>query len=91
MPALESYSQTFVVARQPAKSTKPSKGSFNNPTPGQQHKPSFGFSVFDDLQPDSFLLRLQRCVFTGIALVNKRDFNVIVGNLLNPLDRKSVV
>jgi hypothetical protein len=85
MPALESYSQTFVVACQPAKATKPAKGSFNNPTSRQQHKPSFGFSMLDDLQPDSCLLRLQCCIFTGVALVNKRDFNVIVGNLLNSL------
>ncbi len=83
MPALESCSQSFIVACQSAKSTKPTEGSFNNPTSRQQDKTSFGFCMLYDLQPDSLLLGLPRCIFAGVALIDKRDLNLTVGDLLN--------
>ena len=36
-----------------------------------------------DLQPDSLLLNLLGCIVAGVALINKRDLNFAVGNLLN--------
>jgi hypothetical protein len=52
---------------------------------GEQAKTSFGFCVLYDLQPDSLLLGLPRCIFAGAALINKRDLNFTVGDLLNSL------
>ena len=83
MPALESHGQTLVVAGQSAKSAKPTEGSFNNPTSRQQDKTSFGFCMLDDLQSDSLLLSLPGCIVAGVALIDKRDLNLTVGDLLN--------
>jgi hypothetical protein len=82
---LQRFGKSFVVTRQPTKTSHPGKATLNYPTPGKQHEAPFGFLQLDHTQRYPFLrsrlLRLRAC----IALIYVCDFDPLVGNSLHRL------
>ena len=85
MEARERFGQAFIVTREPAKACSPREAAFNHPAPRQQHKATFGFSVFDHLQFDATTQRRLPGVLSGIPLIHIGQLHVLIRNLLHGL------
>ena len=67
----------LIVFGQPAEADGPSEGTLNHPSPGQKDKPLLGFFQFDYDQTNAPLGCLLGGFFSGIALIDKSDFDVL--------------
>src|SRR5262249_56946354 len=83
MPASECFTQSFVVPGEPAEASKPSESSLHDPASWQQHEALFRFGVFDYFQLNAVIARLLRRVLTRVALVHKRDLDMVSCHFLD--------
>lgn len=83
MQSGEGVCQALIIARQSAKSSRPAKAAFDDPTARQQDKAAFGFRMFDHQQVNSVPGSLACRVVTGIALVDEGDLDGVPRHLLN--------
>src|SRR5471032_3112589 len=79
------FGQPFIVPRQSAESRCPGETSFNYPAPRQQDKAMLRLGELDDFQTDAVLLGRLRGVWSRVALVDERHFDVLPGDLLDGL------
>ncbi len=67
MKTLQRFGKSFVVTRQPTKTSHPGKAALNYPTPGKQHEAPFGFLQLDHTLRYPFLrsrlLRLRALIY----------------------------
>src|SRR5689334_6183236 len=67
--------KALVVASQATKARHPSEGSLHDPSPGQEHKTTFGLWQLNDLQSDPVRTRLLCRFIAGVASINKGQFD----------------
>ena len=77
--------QAFVVSRQPPEASRPAKGAFHDPAPGQQHKSVLGLVMLYDLQVNALIGGSGRWFFTCVSLIDKSYFYLLLGHGLNRL------
>jgi hypothetical protein len=61
--------QTFRVARQAAKATRPGEVALHHPLPGQEDDAAVGLGQLDHRQLDPVFCRGRSWLFTGVAVV----------------------
>src|SRR5258706_3207088 len=81
--------QTFIITGQPTKTSHPGEGALHDPASGQQDKALLGFGQFNDFQVNAMLSSSLFGLGSGIALVDKGDFNAVTRNFLNLLSQQA--
>jgi hypothetical protein len=79
----EGGGQSLVVSCQAAAAGHPAEGSFDHPSARQQHEAAFGFRQFDHFQLDVLLLGCFGGPITGVTLIDIRQFNRFIRDLLH--------
>ena len=79
----------LIVFGEPAEADGPSEGTLNHPSPGQKDKPLLGFFEFDYDQTNAPLGCLLGGFFSGVALIDKSDFDTLARSLLHLFDRSA--
>src|SRR6476660_2021941 len=77
----------LIVFGEPAEADGPSEGTLDHPSPGQKDKPLLGFFEFDYDQTNAPLGCLLGGFFSGVALIDKSDFDTLAGSLLHLFDQ----
>ena len=77
----------LIVFGEPAEADGPSEGTLNHPSPGQKDKPLLGFFEFDYDQTNTPLGCLLGGFFSGVALIDKSDFDTLARSLLHLFDQ----
>src|SRR5689334_14256336 len=83
----QGFRQAFVIASQAAETSCPSKTTFDNPASGQQDEAFFRFRQLDHFQSQAFGLGCLGWIFSGVALINKRDLHRLPSDLLHLLSQ----
>ena len=81
----EGLGASLVVFDEPAEAGRPCEGSLDNPSSGQEHEAALGFRQRDDLERDALFSGRCGGLFSGIALVDESDLDVLAGFRLNGL------
>ena len=79
----------LIVFGEPAEADGPSEGTLDHPSPGQKDKPLLGFFEFDYDQTNAPLGCLLGGFFSGVALIDKSDFDTLARSLLHLFDRSA--
>src|SRR3954462_8044834 len=77
MKTSQRFGPTFIIAGQPTKTCHPSKTALDHPSARQQDKTSLGFGQFDHFQANTLFLRSLRWSIAGVALIDKRDLDMV--------------
>lgn len=75
--------QAFIIASQAKKTGHPGEAALHYPSKWQKHEAALGHWQFDYLQAHSMLLGCLSGVLTGIPLIHKSQFYMLVGHILN--------
>ena len=85
MQAFESVGQAFIIAGQSTKTRHPTKRPLNDPATRQEDESVLGIRQLDDDQANAVFGGGLFGLVSGIALVNKDDFDVLVRHALDLL------
>src|SRR5260221_13057560 len=85
MQAIEGVGQSFIIAGQATKTRQPTKRPLNDPPTRQKDEALLGIRQLDDDQANAMFGGGLFGLVSGIALVNKGDFDVLVRHTLNLL------
>ena len=83
MYAFERIGEPFVVSGESAKACGPGEASLDHPSSGQQDESSFCHRVLDHFEPYAVLQCSVRGVGSGVALIDKGNFDRGAGCMLD--------
>ena len=85
MEAGKGRGEPLIIAREAAETGGPGEGTLDHPAARQEHKAALGFGEFDYVQTDAVLRAGRRGVRSGVTLIYIRQFDVLLGHLLDSL------
>src|SRR3954470_10575599 len=85
METCERAGVALVILDEPSAAGGPGEGSLDNPTPRQQHEATLGLRQSHHLQGDPVRLRGGGGLVSGIALVDKTEFDAALRFRLHSL------
>src|SRR5919109_1745282 len=83
MQTTQGFGSTLEVTCQPAETRGPGKATFHHPAAWQEHKAFLGFWQLDDDQVYACGLGILFSLLTGVAFIDKSDFNRVLSDVLN--------
>jgi hypothetical protein len=85
MQSVQGFRPAFIVAGQASEAAHPGKIALNDPSAGQQHKAFLGFRQLHNLKTKAVGFGLFLRIIARVALIDKSDFNGLLGHGLHPL------
>ena len=80
--------EPFVISGQAVEAGCPGLAAFHHPAARQQDESAFSLGMFDHFQPHAMLVRRLGRVFSGVALIDIRQLDVLTRHLLHRFEQR---